>query len=359
MKSKKVIFAVGASGGHIFPALATAQVLKSRGVDSVFILGGEKFSEKITQEGFSVYMVKALPWNGKGKLAKLQALFALGFAVIKSMLFILKVRPAAVCGTGGYASVAPVLAGKLLFIKTYIHEQNVVPGMATRLLSRFVRTVCTTFDQTEKYLPKARGKILVTGSPVRRDVLAFFEKEHVRANDPVTVLVTGGSLGAHFLSESVPAALMGLSESLKKKLYVSHQARPEDVSAVVAAYKSHGISAEVLPFFDDMKERISGAHLVIARPGTSTVLEISLAGRAAIYIPHEVADGHQVINGEVVVDAGAGILLRQNDLEGTDLLQKTIQNLIENADERQRLEQGAKAFSQALGAERFADCILG
>ncbi len=356
--SKTVIFAVGASGGHIFPALATAQVLRERGVESLFVLGGDKFSDKITEEGFSVRIVKALPWNGKGKLGKLKTLAALSLAVIKSVFLILKVRPVAVCGTGGYASVAPVFAGKLTFRRTAVHEQNVVPGMATRLLSRFVDVVCISFERTEKYLPRAKGKTVVTGSPLRKDVVSYFDGDIERDDQSLNMLVTGGSLGAHFLSVAVPDALAALSENLRGKIRISHQARPEDVGDVVKAYEQAGVSAEVVPFFDNMKEKIFQAHVVVARPGTSTLLEVSLAGRAAIYIPHEMADGHQVANGEVVRDAGAGILFRQAELEGSELLQNAIQSLLEDSGERSRLEKAAKAFAQRDGAEQFADCIL-
>lgn len=358
-KEKVVVFAVGASGGHIFPALATAEELKLRGVSSVFILGGEKFADKITAQGFPVHVVKALPWNGRGALGKLKALFALSVAVLKSAVLFIKIKPYAVCGTGGYASVAPVVAGRVMLKRTAVHEQNVVPGMATKLLSRLVHHVCLTFEETGKYLPHATNKLVMTGSPIRSEMVKALMADVERSDDPLEVLVTGGSLGARFLSEAVPEAVLNLPDEVKARLHVTHQARPEDVGLAGEGYEKAGVQATVAPFFDDFHKKIAAAHVVIARPGTSTLLEVSLAGRAAIYIPHEMADGHQVANGQVAAAHEAGVLLRQKDVEKSHHLSELLLKLLVEKDFREKYERGSAAFAQKDGARKFSDVILG
>lgn len=356
--SPKILLATGASGGHMFPALSVATALKKQGCDCVFIVGGSKFNHLVTEAGFTAHHLPASALNVRSFTRKLKGGLNLVRAFIRALCLIQKEKPDAIFGTGGYATVALVLAGKLLGVPTLIHEQNVMPGRANTFLSRFADHILLTFEGTRSYLPKAAHKTEVTGYPLRPEAQKAATQKHTRANAPLRLLVLGGSQGSRILSEVIPEAIALLDNSLRQNLFIHHQARTEDESAVIAAYEKQNLAGfDVTPFIKNMTYALSAAHLFVGRSGTGTVAEMCVFGRPAIYVPLSLADGHQALNAHVAEKAGAAHLLMEKDFTPEALATK-LKELLTNADLRTQMEKTARAILPLDGAEKTAAAVL-
>jgi UDP-N-acetylglucosamine--N-acetylmuramyl-(pentapeptide) pyrophosphoryl-undecaprenol N-acetylglucosamine transferase len=304
-----ILIASGASGGHLIPALAVADELKKNGWRCVVVLGGGKFSTLVTDRGYPLVQLPASAFNVSNPLRKALALLRFGWGFARAFWLVRQVKPAAVFGTGGYATVATMLAAKACHVPCIAHEQNVLPGRANRLLARLVDVMALSFAETKKFFPRGT-RTAVVGMPLRREVLAA--RKITRKNDKsFHILLSGGSQGSRLVSDMLPATLGLLPAAERKMVKVVHQARPEDVLRTRELYKDLKINADVKAFFGDLPQRTRWAHLVIGRSGASTVAETALLGRAAIYVPLVLADGHQVYNAQVAEKAGAAIILEQ------------------------------------------------
>ena len=253
-----------------------------------------------------------------GAAAKLMAPFRIAGGMAGSVAGMLRDRPAAVVGFGGYPSIPALSAAVILKIPRMIHEQNGVLGRVNRIFARRVRWIACGTWPTD--LPEgAEGHHI--GNPVRAAVLERAAAPYIPPGDyPMSVLVIGGSQGARILSDTVPAALALLPEPLRTNVRVAHQARPEDMERVAEAYAGAGIRAEVQPFFDDVPRRLSEAQLVISRSGASSVADISVIGRPAILVPFAAAaNDHQTANARGLVAAGAAILIPESRLDAATL----------------------------------------
>jgi UDP-N-acetylglucosamine--N-acetylmuramyl-(pentapeptide) pyrophosphoryl-undecaprenol N-acetylglucosamine transferase len=233
---------------------------------------------------------------------------------VQARTLLKRLRPAAVIGFGGYPSVPTMMAATWLGLPTLLHEQNAVLGRANRLLASRVGHVATSFESVAGLRAADRDKVVLSGNPVRASFVATRAAPYPmpNGNGPLNLLVLGGSQGAHVFSRVVPAAIAGLPDSLRQRLRVIQQCRPEDIDDVRAAYDGTGIATELSTFFDDVPERLAAAHLVIARAGASTVAELVTIGRAAILVPYPHAtDDHQTANARALDDQGAAWLMPQ------------------------------------------------
>jgi UDP-N-acetylglucosamine--N-acetylmuramyl-(pentapeptide) pyrophosphoryl-undecaprenol N-acetylglucosamine transferase len=227
-----------------------------------------------------------------------------------------RLTPSVVVGFGGYTSVPALMAASSLRLPTLIHEQNAFLGRANRLLAPRVTAIATSFPKVEKISGAIAAKAVLTGNPVRPAVAALRDVPYQApaVDGEIQLLVTGGSQGARILSEVIPAALGRLDQTLRDRIRLAQQCRPEDIDAVRAAYAEMGLSAEVAPFFQDMADRLARAHLVICRSGASTVAELTVAGRPAILVPYaHAADDHQSFNARAVVDAGGARMMPEQE----------------------------------------------
>jgi len=347
-----IILAAGGTGGHVFPAEALARALLARGREVVIITDrrGQGFGQKNLGErlpGVPVLRIRAGRFDG-GIGAKLLGAGELLIGIAEALRHLRKLRPAAVVGFGGYPSVPAVLAGALLRLPTLIHEQNAVLGRANRLLAPFVGKIAVGFP----------GKGVHTGNPVRPEIAALRAQPYraPEAKDRFELLILGGSQGARIFSDVVPEALTLLPDSLKTRLRVAQQARPEDLERVRAAYAASGIEAELAPFFADVPVRLARAHLVIARAGASTVAELTVAGRPSILVPYPFAtDDHQTANAGALAKAGAALLVAQPEFTAAALAERlegfTPSRLGEIA-------ESARAFGMPDAAERLSDLVL-
>lgn len=317
-----LLIAAGGTGGHMFPAQALAEAMIARGwrVKLSTDARGARYAGGFPKAVEVVELSSATFARG-GVLAKLAVPFRIAGGVLSALGSFLRDRPDVVVGFGGYPSIPALTAAWVLRRPRMIHEQNGVLGRVNEVFARRVDTVaCGTWPTA---LP-AGVEGIHTGNPVRASVLERAGAGYIAPGDyPMELLVIGGSQGARILSQVVPAAVAALPDGLRRHLRVAHQARAEDLAAVVEAYAEAGIRAEVEPFFADIPRRLSEAQLVISRSGASSVADIAVIGRPSILVPFAQATGdHQTANARGLVEARAAILIPENRLDAATLAEQ-------------------------------------
>ncbi len=305
----------GGTGGHVFPALAVADELRARG-HAVHWLGSKGgFEESVVgRAGIPLALMSVGGLRGKGWATWLQAPWRLMLSLGQALSTIMRVRPDAVLGMGGFAAGPGGVVAWLLRRPLLVHEQNAVPGLTNRLLARLADRVLTAFDG----VLSGMGGIVV-GNPVRRDLLAVPGPGERLAGrrGPLRLLVVGGSRGATALNETLPGVLAALPEG---RCEVLHQAGRGRAAATERAYAGAGQTVEVREFIDDMAEAYAWADLVVCRSGALTVTEVMAVGVAAVFVPYPHAvDDHQFWNAEPLVAAGAALRVVQGDRFGDEL----------------------------------------
>lgn len=354
--ARPVVIMAGGTGGHIFPGLAVARVLRERGVPVTW-LGAEGAMETrlVPQHGIAIDTLPISGVRGKGKLALIAAPFRIMRAV-RAAGFALRARqPRAVVAFGGFASGPGGLAGRLLGVPLIVHEQNRAPGMTNRILARFCRRLLVGFPGSF-----AQREELV-GNPVREEIAAIAPPAQRLAgrSGPLRVLVLGGSQGARALNTAVPLALAALAALAgKAALEVRHQSGQKLHDEALAAYAKAGVQAQVSAFIDDMAQAFAWADLVVCRAGASTLAEICAVGVPSVLVPFAAAvDDHQTRNAQFLVDADAAVLLAQDD-RLADRLQQVLQQLHDDPHRRLAMAQSARALARVDAAQRIADIIL-
>lgn len=315
------LIAAGGTGGHMFPAQALAEVLLAEGwrVKLSTDIRGARYADGFPEAVTRTIMTSASTARG-GLMARAAAPGKIGIGIGRAVADLRRDRPAIVVGFGGYPAIPAMAAATILGIPRMIHEQNGVMGRVNRLFARRVnRVACGTWPTA---LP-AGVKGIHTGNPVRQAVLDRAGAPYTAPQDesgPLNLLVIGGSQGSRLISACTTEAVAALPEAMRSRLSISHQARPEDVETVRAAYAAASVNAEVAPFFSDVPERMAGAQLVICRSGASTVAELTVIGRPAILIPYAAAAGnHQVANAQPMVDHDAALMLPESVLDACSL----------------------------------------
>lgn len=356
----RIFIATGASGGHIFPGLAIAHVLRRQGYWCTFIGSARQFSSHIREQGFDIIPLPAGQVNVPGVVRKFKALQSMGLALFKAAGEIRRHKPVAVLGMGSYASVATVLAGKALRVPTLIHEQNARPGRANLFLSRFVSRVLLAFAPARKYFPageKKPEKFQVVGNPVRADVLAL-RGEARPAGKNLNLLVVGGSQGARILTDILPEALDKLPKKLRQKISVTQQARPEDVDRLEEAYSNLALANfTVSSFFNDLPALMHKAHVVVCRAGTGTISELAVLNRAAILVPIRLADGHQVDNAKILSGINAATLMKEQNLT-PGALAAELESLLTREGKRTLYEKNTTLVAKPRAAEEAAEEVV-
>lgn len=353
-----VILAAGGTGGHVFPAQALAEALLGRGHALALITDRRGADYGGALGGMDTYRISAGRVGG-GVIGAARGILALGLGFIQARGILRRLSPAAVIGFGGYPSLPTMVAASRAAIPTLIHEQNAVLGRANRLLKSRVARIATSFPSVAGLGPADADKVVHTGNPVREAIAALHAApyEPPVQDGPVRILVTGGSQGAHVMSEVLPAAVSRLPEGLRHRLEVSQQCRSEDLDAARAKYGSCGVRAELAGFFDDVPARLGAAHLVIGRAGASTVAEFAAAGRPAILVPYPHAiDDHQTANARALEAAGAAWLMPQEGFTAESLAER-LQFLAANPDILSRAAAAARETARPDAATRLADAV--
>jgi UDP-N-acetylglucosamine--N-acetylmuramyl-(pentapeptide) pyrophosphoryl-undecaprenol N-acetylglucosamine transferase len=255
-------------------------------------------------------------------------------------------RPDVMIGVGGYASGPAMLAASLMSVPMLAFEPNVIPGIANRLVAPMVSAAAVHFPATKRYFRNA----VVTGVPVRRE---FFEIPPRSGDGTPTLLIFGGSQGAHAINVAVVQALPSLAQAVPG-IHIIHQTGEKDYQEVRTAASATGISAEVLPFIDDMPGAFARADLLLCRAGAGTVAEVTAAGKPAIFVPlPTAADDHQRHNAEALADAGAALLLPQTQLGG-DRLGQEVAGLLSDRDHLAQMSTAARQFAHPRAAAEIA-----
>jgi len=351
----RLAIAGGGTGGHLFPGIAIAREWLGRNPESsVLFIGTDRTFEKkiLAESGFAHAAITAAGMKGLGLFKKIRALGCIPKGITQAAGILAWFRPHVVLGVGGYSSGPVALAAWLRRIPVVLHEQNLLPGITNRLLARVARRIYPSFEQTR--LARGKTRSLLTGNPVRAEFLSGSGRKNPPGK-PFTVLVSGGSQGAHGINTAMCAALACLKNPAA--LFFIHQTGPADAQAVEEAYAQQGIQCEVRPFFFDMAARYHTADLVICRAGATTVAEITAMGKAVIFIPFPfAADNHQVLNARTLVEADAALMVEERDLDAA-LLARWIDHFCDHPQERARMAARAAAKGKPNAAGAIVDDI--
>jgi len=345
----KIWIATGGTGGHVYPALAVATELASRGHKITISCDGRvnKMVHDGMPAGAHLVHIWASGVGAKSRVQQVYALFKISMSAIALTLRFIFSRPARVVAFGGYASVPAVFAAHVWRIPTFLHEQNAAIGRANKFTMRWVKTLMTSFPTVDGMPKKSAAKIIYTGLPVRRD---FIEHAGAKLPGKSHLLVTGGSLGAQILDEIVPTAVAAMKN---KKVFVTHQTRPENVEKLQMFYAKHKIHANVLSFIHDMAGTISDSDLVISRGGASTVIELETIGRPAIIVPLGI-NPDQAANAASYARLGGGFAIEQSKFT-QKWLTSTLDELFDNPSRLAKMAEKSRVENTAV--ESIANAV--
>ncbi len=357
MSQPLMIIAAGGTGGHMFPAQALAEVMLAKGwrIRLATDARGARYTGGFPHSVEIVELASATFARGGLFRKALVPLRILG-GVFSAWRQMRRDRPAVVVGFGGYPSIPAIAAATLMRLPRMLHEQNGVLGRVNRLFARRVDLVACGTWPTET---PDDAKAYYVGNPIRGAIRERAGAGYIAPGEyPMELLVIGGSQGARVLSEVVPAAIAALPETLRGRIRVSHQSRPEDIESVTELYAAAGVSAEIQPFFRDVARRMSEAQLIISRAGASSVADISAIGRPSILIPFAAATGdHQTANARALVEANAAILMPE-DLAQPQTLSEHIALVLENPESATHMAEAALAQGNPDAAQTLAKIAI-
>ncbi len=359
--TKMILLSAGGTGGHLFPAFALAEELGRRGyvVDLVTDMRGDRYGSDFPAREIHHVPAATLGGNGRsiGKILKTSATLAKGTAAAYRLLG--RIKPMAVIGFGGYPTFPPLVAAKMRGIPTALHEQNAVLGRANRMLAPRMTAIATSFEKT-KYLAETLGnKVVVTGNPVRDRVIAAARTpfDQPMTDKPFKLLVFGGSQGARYFSDTVPAALAALPLEVRQRIHIVQQCREEDLERVDSTYAASGVTAQLATFFADLPQLIAESHLVIGRAGASSVAELTVIGRPSILVPLPHAlDNDQLNNARQLAESGGAWCIEQRQLSAERLADE-IAGLMQSGDRLGAAAHAARQQGRPDAVERLADLV--
>ena len=323
-QNRAVFLAAGGTGGHVFPALHTAGALKVRGFD-VSIITDKRGLSLLPENMHRKTIYAASPFAGS-LTGRILALAKLCMGFLQVFILLLRQRPLAVIGYGGYPAASPTLAAWLLRIPVWLHEQNAVMGRTNQVMSKLVRGVFISWPNTIG-LP-ATARHVYTGLPVAAAFSKLRSYEDKKETKQLHLAVFGGSIGAILFADILPQAVARLPENLKSVVRITQQAQIDQIDALQSTYAAQNIDADIRPFFTDVAGIMETADLVICRSGASTVAELAAAGRPSVLIPFARAlDGHQLANARQLADIDAAVIMQEQDLTADQLAAK-IANLL-------------------------------
>lgn len=313
-----IVIAAGGTGGHFFPAEALATALIARG-HRIVLMTDERTASRLGPV-FSrgeTHVLSGAGLAGRGFAKAARATASLTAGILQARAILARIDAGCIVGFGGYPSVPPVVAARLLRRRPMIllHEQNAVLGRANRVCARMADLLALGMADTAG-VPLGTS-VIFTGNPVRPAIQAVAETPYVPPHDRIELLVLGGSLGARIFADVVPDAVARLTDTMRKRLHVTQQCRQEDLHRVRTIYGIAGVEADLAPFFDDVADRLAAAHLVISRAGASSCAELAVTGRPALLVPLPGAiEDHQMANACALTGA---IVLPQTGLTSASL----------------------------------------
>ncbi|GAB6097270.1 undecaprenyldiphospho-muramoylpentapeptide beta-N-acetylglucosaminyltransferase [Desulfatiferula olefinivorans] len=354
--SINILIAGGGTGGHLFPGIAMARAFQNRNPENriLFVGTNRPFETSIlAAEGFDHQAVPAAGIKGLGIFKKIKALFILPRSLWCSIGIVRRFKPDLVIGVGGYSSGPVALAARLMGRIVVVQEQNILPGVTNRLISRFARRIHVSFGESLVYFPHSRP--LLTGNPVRTVILEARERRKNRSHQGgrFTVMVAGGSQGAHRVNTAVLEALPLLDPG--EGWQFIHQTGANDEALVREAYETYGLTARVQAFFTDMDAQYEAADLIVCRAGATSIAEITAMGLPSVLIPFPyAADDHQVKNAVSLVNRGAAEIITEDQLTG-ERLAECLKYFRTHPDELAMMAENADACGRPRAAEDIVD----
>jgi UDP-N-acetylglucosamine--N-acetylmuramyl-(pentapeptide) pyrophosphoryl-undecaprenol N-acetylglucosamine transferase len=353
----RLIIAGGGTGGHLFPGIAVAEeFLALNPANEVLFVGTNHGIEArlLPKLGYQLALISASGVKGLGTFKKIMSVGRLLYGYAQSRKILKEFRPDLVLGVGGYASAPLVLAARGMGIKRFIHEQNAAPGLANKLLGHFVDGVFISMQESASFFPKAITQM--TGNPIRKEILWGFQERVRSVGDAFSVLVFGGSAGAHRINTALLEALPFLTE-VKSRLRITHQTGEKDLVQVRDTYRALGFQAVVSSFIDNMSAAYGSADLVVCRAGATTIAEVTACGKGCIFIPFPyAADDHQRKNAESLLTRNAGFMILEEDLAG-ETLAREILELMEHPEKLAEVEKNARGLAQLDAAQAIVSAM--
>jgi UDP-N-acetylglucosamine--N-acetylmuramyl-(pentapeptide) pyrophosphoryl-undecaprenol N-acetylglucosamine transferase len=351
----RIVIAGGGTGGHLYPGIAVAREVLARHPEAAISFAGTAGGIEVRvvpREGFALDLIRSSGLKGKSVAGRARGAALIPLGLIDAWRVVSARRPDLVVGVGGYSSGPVVLVAALRGVPTMLLEQNAVPGLTNRMLSRHVQAAAVSFDSAKGFFG---SKAFVSGNPVRPEFLDVAGSQESSRDAAITrVLVFGGSQGAHAINVAMVEAAAELAAQ-GGRLRLTHQTGERDVEMVRAAYARARLEADVEPFLHDMGRQLGQADVVVCRAGATTLAEITAAGKAAILIPLPTAtDDHQRKNAETLMAAGAADLLLQPDLTGAVLAQRIVA-LAADRTRRERMSAAARRLSRPDAARVIVD----
>lgn len=350
----RVVIAGGGTGGHIIPALAIADELKSVAEAEILFVGTPRGLESrlVPAAGYPLRMIEVGQLKNVSFATRARTMIDLPLSLMRCRTLLRQFKPGAVVGVGGYASGPAMGAAIVSGIPTLAFEPNAYPGLANRLVGKWVKAAAVNFAPAAKYFRNPQ----VTGIPVRKE---FFQLQRRPSNAPPHLLVFGGSQGARVLNTVVPKIAASLLAAVPG-LTILHQAGARHAESTLAAYRASEAPAgrwEVYAFLDDMPRRFEAADLVLARSGASTVAELAASGKPSLLVPFpQAADDHQRKNAEVLADAGAATVLLERDLT-PERLQDTVMLMLRDREGLTRMSERARKLAHPDATRRIAAMV--
>ena len=345
----------GGTGGHLFPAVAVLEELAKRN-HTANLLCDKRAALHLSRQAITTKTRRIVAVSPRGGLlAKVRfvPLFAIGFC--QALIFFLADRPTTVLVFGGYVSAPTALAAWLLRIPVILHEQNRVLGWANRRIAHFARHLALSFTDTDGLQPKWQKRAVVTGMPIRQEIISAATPYTLPKDKTFRLLVLGGSQGAEAFDSLLPKALARLTPESRTRLTITQQT--DKTTELQTQYNELKLSSELAPYFSDIAKRLAASDIVIARAGASTVAELITSARAALLIPYPHAtEDHQRHNAHAFAETGGGLVLEQSPSLANDLA-SAIQTWLDNPSRIESAATALRTIPPSAAAEQLADCL--
>ncbi len=353
-KSDLIYLAAGGTGGHVFPAIATANQLIKKGIKICFIT--DKRGSKLIPSTFSRKIIFAeSPFSGSF-IIKIIKLLKLSFGFFQMFKFLINKRPVCIVGFGGYPSAAPILVAYIFRIPTLIHEQNAILGRTNKLLSNFSSCILYSWEKT-KNLPSNVPNLL-TGLPTRDEFIVNKKFSLKKKTQRLNLLILGGTQGARIFGDFIPKSILKLPLKIRKNLFVVQQAREEQIEAIKNLYEINNLKYFIKTFFNDISKKINDADLIVCRAGASSIAEISLTKKAAILIPYNSAlDNHQMENAKLLGNIKGAFIINERNFTSNQL-SSLINKLLTNSNLRRELASNANLLSKPNAVNLISKKII-
>ncbi|MDD5258707.1 MAG: undecaprenyldiphospho-muramoylpentapeptide beta-N-acetylglucosaminyltransferase [bacterium] len=346
----RVLIVAGGTGGHLYPGVSVAKKLKEKNHQVLMVIRDKDMEKEIVNK----YQLEFATIAGIGLKKSISGLLKFGWQFLKGLneahSILDRFKPEVILALGNYLSLPIALAGQRKNIPVVLHEQNCLPGKATRFLAKKASKICISFKESLAYLEKFKSKIIITGNPLRPEMVSA---PAVITGKPIrNILVFGGSQGAHSINLAMLSALDRL-ELVRAKVTITHLAGVQDLPLVENGYRERNFDVMLASYLHDMQEAYAKASLVVARAGAATLAELAFFGLPSILIPYPfAAEDHQRINAAVLVNAGAARMIMDKDLNG-EILASSIIEIIQNGTVLQYMSAAARKLAQPQAAENI------